>query len=40
LFVYWDGQLAYVLNNKDDNYKFDRMPSRDIDLNAVYAPKR
>lgn len=38
LFVYWDGQLAYILDNKDDNYKFNRMPYRDKDLNALYIP--
>lgn len=40
LFVYWDGQLTYILDNKNDSYKFDRMPSRDKVENAVYVPKR
>lgn len=27
LFVYWDGKLAYVLDNKDNSLIFNRLPS-------------
>ncbi len=42
LFVYWDGKLAYILDNKDKSFQFDKMPSRVRDEieNLIYMPKR
>lgn len=40
LFVYWDGQLAYILDNKDGGFKFDRLPMRGEKIeNIIYLPK-
>ncbi len=39
LFVYWDGRLAYILDNKDDYFSFNRMPSRSREIeNLIYEP--
>ena len=41
LFVYWDGKLAYILDNKDDSYQFDRMPMRSDKIDKlIYMPTR
>jgi len=41
LFVYWDGQLAYILDNKNKSFRFDRMPSRNDEIeNLIHMPKR
>jgi hypothetical protein len=41
LFVYWDGKLAYILDNKEDFFSFNRMPSRDSETKQLlYMPPR